>query len=492
MRRTLNVIGTPIDLLDMEQALQRIEALIQLGRRSGKYHQVATVNVDFAVKALTDPELRYLLQRADMATADGMPLVWGARLLGAYLEDRVAGADLVPALAEFAALKGLSIYLLGAGPGIAARAAEILTERYPGLRIVGVKSPPFCPVIDMAPAIVEEIKAANPDILMVALGNPKQEKWIEMYGREVAVPVMIGVGGSLDFITGNTRRAPRWMQRLGLEWMHRLWCEPRRLWRRYVIDLLVFNYYFLRQWLAMRPNQFNQTGLSIVQSWHADEFAVLQVNGVLSRYTDQQFMAEIHRHLEGAPLVVLDLSGIEHLDSVGLGALMSVTNKARSGGGELALCSIPKQVAKILSLLKLGQFLECFADRESALAAIHTGKLSETQKMGRVLAEKARFKGTDWSVVKAPNRLNAEVASVFKQLCYRELSRNPHLIVDLSDTQLITSAGLAALCDLSEHSRVRNGELKIAGPSKDVRKVITALEVKDNLGIASEVATTAA
>ena len=197
MHKQIIILGVPIDDLNMEQALDRLEEFIEIGRKEGKTHHVATVNADFAVKARNDPELRQILLEIDMATADGMPLVWGARLLGMHLEGRVTGADLVPALAERAAKKEYTLYFLGAAPGVAAQAAEILKARYPGLKIVGVVSPPKSSILQMDPAIVEDIRRTKPDVLLVAFGNPKQEKWISLYRRELSVPVMICVGGLL-------------------------------------------------------------------------------------------------------------------------------------------------------------------------------------------------------------------------------------------------------------------------------------------------------
>ncbi|MGB0388084.1 MAG: WecB/TagA/CpsF family glycosyltransferase [Ardenticatenaceae bacterium] len=252
MHKQIIILGVPIDDLNMDQALDRLEEFIDIGRKEGKSHHVATVNADFAVKARNDPELRRILLEIDMATADGMPLVWGARLLGMHLEGRVTGVDLVPALAERAAKKEYSLYFLGAAPGVAARAADILKQRYPGLKIVGIVSPPKSPIADMDPAIVEDIRKAKPDVLLVAFGNPKQEKWISMYRHQLSVPVMIGIGGTFDFIAGRTKRAPEWMQEKGLEWLFRLIQEPSRLWKRYVTDMRVFGKVFLQQWWLMR------------------------------------------------------------------------------------------------------------------------------------------------------------------------------------------------------------------------------------------------
>ena len=251
MRKLLIILGTPIDDINMGEALDQIDAFIAAGRTSGKGHQIATINADFVVKSLHDAELRRILQEADMATADGMPLVWSARLLGVPIEGRVTGADMVPALAERAAQKGHSIYFLGAAPGIAEKAAKILLLQYPGLKIAGIASPSVEAVQNGDPAIIVACKAANPDILLVAFGNPKQEKWIYRHAQELGIPVMIGVGGTFDFIAGVTKRAPQWMQQNGLEWIYRLVQQPGRLWKRYITDLFGFGYFFLWQWWIM-------------------------------------------------------------------------------------------------------------------------------------------------------------------------------------------------------------------------------------------------
>jgi N-acetylglucosaminyldiphosphoundecaprenol N-acetyl-beta-D-mannosaminyltransferase len=255
MRKLIVISGIPIDDLNVEETLDRLEEFVEIGRATGKNHQIATVNADFIVKAMSDPELRFLLQESDLLMPDGMPLVWGSRLLGLPMEERVAGSDIVPMLAERAAQKGYSLYLLGAAPGIAQQAADILREKFPTLVIAGVNSPPYSSVLEMNAQVVQDIRQAKPDILLVAFGNPKQEKWIGMYRHQVNVPVMIGVGATLDFIAGYVSRAPQWMQKNGLEWLFRLAQEPRRLWRRYVLDLFSFGYFFVRQWWMMRSGK---------------------------------------------------------------------------------------------------------------------------------------------------------------------------------------------------------------------------------------------
>jgi N-acetylglucosaminyldiphosphoundecaprenol N-acetyl-beta-D-mannosaminyltransferase len=294
------------------------------------------------------------LQEADLATADGMPLVWGARLLGVSLESRVAGADLVPALAGRAAQKGYKLYFLGAAPGIADRAAQIFQERYPGLQIVGVSSPPYSSVLEMDTSILDDIRAAQPDILLVAFGNPKQEKWIGMYRRQLKVPVMIGIGGTLDLIAGDKKRAPLWMQRFGLEWLFRLIQEPGRLWRRYVVDLLVFGTFFARQWWAMRQGRTPSMVLPSADLLLLDnKTAIMSLEGPLTIENYQPFVDAGQQALTTTPYILVDLSKTEFLDSAAIGALVGLAKQARDAGGDLALAGVPPDIQRTFSLLKL-------------------------------------------------------------------------------------------------------------------------------------------
>jgi N-acetylglucosaminyldiphosphoundecaprenol N-acetyl-beta-D-mannosaminyltransferase len=254
--RSIVLLGTPIDDVTMTEAIARIADMIATGRATRRVHQVATINVDFVVNATKDPALLHLMGRTDLAIPDGMGILWGARLIGVPLRERTSGVDLVPALAERASVEDWRVCLFGGGPGVAERAARMLTERYPGADVVGLPAPMVAADGTMDGSALEPIRELDPDVVAVALGNPKQEHWIARHGKALGAPVCIGIGGSLDFLTGVTRRAPEWMQRWGLEWIHRALSEPRRLAGRYAKDLVVFGPGILRQaWRgrAQRP-----------------------------------------------------------------------------------------------------------------------------------------------------------------------------------------------------------------------------------------------
>ena len=208
---------------------------------------VATLNVDFVVNAVGgwpfggNDELWGYLKNADLVTADGMPIVLLSKLLRDPLPERVTGADMVPAICRRCAEEGLGVYVLGGDKAVVEEAFGKLRIENGELRIAGI-DPAFVKLDEEQPEIVERINAAKPDVLFVALGNPKQELWMGRNAAKLNVGVMIGVGGTFNFITGRVKRAPRWVQRSGLEWVHRICQEPGRLWRRYAYGLVKFSW----------------------------------------------------------------------------------------------------------------------------------------------------------------------------------------------------------------------------------------------------------
>jgi exopolysaccharide biosynthesis WecB/TagA/CpsF family protein len=249
----LDIAGVPIDPVDMNEARRRLRAALE-GRR---LFQVSTVNLDFLVRAQSDQHIRRIFDRSDLNVPDGAPVVWLGRLLGADMAGRVAGADLVPALLEDAAQTNARVFLLGGEDGVAEAAAIRLLDFYPGLVVAGTYEPPRAPIEVMNNAeIMDRIREAQPDLLLVAFGHPKQERWIDMHRDQLPVSVAIGVGCVFDLIAGRSRRAPRWMQETGLEWAYRLAQEPRRLVGRYVMDaawLIPIAAKTLRARLVARP-----------------------------------------------------------------------------------------------------------------------------------------------------------------------------------------------------------------------------------------------
>ncbi len=234
------VMGVPVDDVTPTDVESMVANFVEQSRSSGRSFQVATVNVDFVVKANEDPSLMELLRDAELCVPDGAPLLWLSRLQGTPLRERAAGADLVPALVRQAAELGHRVLFFGSADGVAERAAALMTERYPGVSVVGHSGPMMRDVREMERAWLDKLIAVRADIVCVALGNPKQERWIAEYRSQLPPAVHIGVGGSFDLMIGDLRRAPRWMQRIGFEWLFRALQEPTRLGGRYAHDIRVF------------------------------------------------------------------------------------------------------------------------------------------------------------------------------------------------------------------------------------------------------------
>jgi N-acetylglucosaminyldiphosphoundecaprenol N-acetyl-beta-D-mannosaminyltransferase len=245
--------GVPVDRVTAAAALDRIEGLIA-ARAGGA---VFTPNVDHVVLAARNGALAAAYRRVELSLADGMPVVWASRLLGAPVPEKVSGADLVFPLAERAARRGWRLYLLGGAPGTAEEAARRLRALFPALTVAGTDAPLLSAAAGDpgSPAALERLRAARPDLVLVALGAPKQELWIDRHRAALRPAVAVGVGAALDFVAGRARRAPRLVSRAGLEWLWRLGHEPRRLWRRYLVQDPAFAAILWRELRARRRGE---------------------------------------------------------------------------------------------------------------------------------------------------------------------------------------------------------------------------------------------
>jgi N-acetylglucosaminyldiphosphoundecaprenol N-acetyl-beta-D-mannosaminyltransferase len=229
----VNVLGVRIDAVTMEEAVAAAENCIA-GRRPGL---IATANAEMVIAAQQDGELARILAAADLVVPDGAGVVWAARYHGQTIPERVAGYDLTQALLAKAAVKGYRVFFFGGAPGIAEKARDAAEIRYPGLKVAGVRHGFFSAQDERQ--IIADIRAATPDILLVALGVPRQEKWLSAHFDEVAVPVCMGVGGTFDVMAGVVQRAPLWMQRANLEWLFRLLSQPSRFMRMLALPRFV-------------------------------------------------------------------------------------------------------------------------------------------------------------------------------------------------------------------------------------------------------------
>lgn len=247
----VKMFGIEIDRLTMDQAV--VQLLDWIGEQEYHCRYVVTPNVDHIVKLQNNEAFRIVYKDAEMVVVDGKPVLLASRLLNKLLPETVPGSDLCPALFEAARARGkLRVFLLGAADGVADRAATAIQERWPWVEICGTYSPPMgfsasSPANEVA---LEKINAASPDVLVIGLGAPKQEIWVHAVRDQLNVKVALCVGATIDFLAGEKTRAPHWIRKIGLEWLHRAMSEPRRLLLRYMHDAWVFPWLVIREWLS--------------------------------------------------------------------------------------------------------------------------------------------------------------------------------------------------------------------------------------------------
>lgn len=235
------ILQVPVHDVTIEETLALIDQFV----REKTPHQICTVNPEFIMLAQHDAEFRRILNQSALNLPDGIGVVWAARRLGHPLRERVAGSDLVGLIADRAQRTGWRIFLLGAAEGVAEQAVRILRERYSQVNIVGAYA--GSPRPEEEADIAAQIRSSNADVLLVAYGAPKQDKWIDRNIQQTGVAVAIGIGGSLDFIVGKQKRAPHWLQRLGLEWLYRLTREPWRWRRQLALPRFVWQVLFVKR-----------------------------------------------------------------------------------------------------------------------------------------------------------------------------------------------------------------------------------------------------
>ena len=222
MGQRLEILGIGIDRIDSNEALRQIGQFIA----SGTPHQIVTANAEIIYQASKNEKMKDVINAAQMVTADGSGVVWASRQLGQPLAQRVTGIDLVNSICEQSAKDKWKIYILGSAPGVADTAANNIRDKFPGCNIVGTHHGYFNEQEEAL--IIAELEQLQPDVLFVALGAPKQEYWIADHIQQLNIPVAMGIGGSMDVLSGNVRRAPKWMQKMSLEWLYRLLIQPTR------------------------------------------------------------------------------------------------------------------------------------------------------------------------------------------------------------------------------------------------------------------------
>jgi N-acetylglucosaminyldiphosphoundecaprenol N-acetyl-beta-D-mannosaminyltransferase len=456
------ILGVPFDHVTIDQSVARIEEMIT----SRRPHYVVTANVDFLVQAREDVELRRILLEADLVLCDGTPLVWASRWLGNALPERVAGSDLAPALIRRAAEKGHRVFFLGAAEGVAAEAAAKLQREYPALKIVGTYSPPFSQLLEMDhEEIGRRVREANPDLLLVSFGCPKQEKWIAMHHRTLGVPVTIGVGATLDFLAGRVKRAPEWMRRSGTEWLYRLWQEPRRLYRRYAGDLVHFAPALALQWCRLAAGR-NASGSPGELTFAVPEWCQIDAGTRLTRHALERDHTFWQRVVERQTHCVVDLSRVRSVDATGIAFLIRWRRQLHAVGRHLVLVAPSNAVRGTLGTMKLSDH---FIIAENSADAAHQAE---------ALLHRAPVQrdGTTRSLAWCGEIVAANVEDVWRMTTEHIIAFAANhatlVIIDLARLRFIDSSGAALMLRLKKWVQQLHAEVLFAHPQPNVRNVL--------------------
>ena len=449
MAHGLAILGVPIDNVSMAETLQRIEDFIA----EGSLHQIATANADFLVIAKKYPDYRQILCTCDLVVPDGMPLVWASRLLGCGLRERVTGADLVKSLAELSRRKEYGIFLLGADPHVSEVAAHHFESC--GAHVVGRMSPPVRPLEEFDnDLIIEAINKANPDILLVAFGSPKQERWIHQNRARLRTPVCIGVGGSLDFLAGAIKRAPRWMQQAGMEWLYRLRMEPRRLAARYLRDALCLARYLTVQLVSNLVQNRKGRGLQVsfrtIGSVQIVSFAGTMAGSRLAQMEHTASSAVKW----GTPLVI-ELNEVSNLGPDGLGLLTGMLREATNRGCELWLAGLSPAASRTLRASGCEGLFRCVPSVWDAIKQASRGSLQLTLELGQ-----------GWAVGRIGGEIPASARNTLERICRLVLEANEVFEFDVSGVPGFDPSGLLgpvpSKCHLVFDDSSRSREAQVA------------------------------
>lgn len=432
---------------------------------------LVTANVDFTTQAYEDPDLKKIVFFADRVVCDGMPLVWLSRLFGYPLRERVAGSDMVPRLLQICGEEGHSVYFFGSDLATLEEAKVIVEERYPGLKVVGIDAPPFGAVIEWDnDALCAKMRAGGAKLLLVCLGCPKQERWIFAHHREAGIPLSIGVGASLDFITGKQKRAPRWMQKTGLEWFWRMSSSPGRLVSRYRKDLVFLGKAAVQQAWSQRRREV------IGESLPGHSPLTGEPNVAVTRMVWQGDLQK--STLASAPVpativnpLLLDASQVGFMDSSGLGRLALLARNCRAADQLLMVVQPSDAFMGAIKAVRMDTLISVVDSEAAAMKLIR-----EHEASGAI--RKVASDGVVW--VAFNRALDALYHDEMMATLDAAISDSPAikvLVVDLKDVSFIDSRAVGGLIRAWKSMAAKGGQMHLAGATPAVCEIIALLRL---------------
>ncbi len=469
--RTVVILGVPFHDVTMEETLAHIDQMIA----EGTPRYLATANLDFAAQASEDVELQRILLEAHLVLCDGTPLLWAAKWLNAPLRERVAGSDLMPRLTAHCAAQGHRMFLLGATDKTLKMASEKMLAEHPTLQIAGMYAPPIAKLLNFDHEdILRRVNEAGAHVLIVCFGCPKQEKWIYMNLSRLHVPVSIGLGATLDFVAGNFRRAPVWMRNTGLEWLFRLMQEPRRLFNRYLFDLMFFVVGLRRQRasraesvMALPPpaiNSFRDSEPALILKWTGRCDAARITANDLPWPNAKSF----------STLILLDASEVDYLDSTGLGAFLRLYREAKAAGGDFYLLQPSTSVVGLLAALKLDRLIPI----TDSISNIRVRSGSPREVISHGSADILLSIEGDIIAKRCP-----ELRKWIEE-SWANASAAKNLVIDMRQVSFVDSSGLGLLVMAHRLTAKRDGgTLKLHGANPNVLNVIKVARMGSLFGI---------
>jgi len=507
--QSYNILGVPVNHISMQGTVDHIMRLIRSYRANSTpkstSEYIATVNLDFLVKALSwnkknprHPELLRTLREANLVTADGMPIVWLSKLMGSPLPERVAGSDLVEHLARELAKEGKSIFFFGGPPGLAQKAAKKLEESYPGLKIAGAISPTVAvsgrglvAAEELDLEVIEYINRSGADLLLIGLGNPKQELWFRRIKDRIKVPVSIGVGGAFHFITGSIRRAPEAMRTWGLEWLYRLYQEPKRLWKRYLLDFVKFGYlvtpllisHYFHKFLVKRKigshPELNELFLDYLP-FDDGEMHLIKLPCDSGVNQSREIAGGLDK-LKSYPFVVIDFTQTNFIDSAGIGLLLKFWQERSKQNSSVTLATGISRSLK--SLLKHHHALEFFSPY------LHENQDELISRFKKELNKRRHTIGIEKSeglvVLRFEGAWDTEAFHANPPDQFLENLELDHTIVDLSQCSFMDHRGLGIFLRIQKHLEQTGHKCVVCGLNPTLKQVFKISDMNPLLDITS-------
>ena len=459
--RTIVMLGTPFHDVTTSETLDRIAQIVK--RRAPAY--LVSANLDCATQAADDLELQRILIEAELVLCDNSPLVWASRLTGHPLRERVAISVLAQQLASRAATEGWKIFLLGQGADSVNRARESLTAQFPGAIISGTYATPIAPLHELNhAAIVANIKTTSPDILLVAFGCPKQEKWIHSHYRKIGVPCAIGVGDSFDFLAANVNPVQKWARRIGFEWAIRLLQQPGQQVGIYAKDCRILINQVLRERKAIRSNPSAADASDASFAGNADNVEILFWRGIVTEGSLCQLSSPTYTK----PFII-DMSQVSLVDSSGIGHILRTLRRAWAQGISGCLAAPSDKVLSIFSMARLDRVLPT----ASSMAGAHD--MIKREQGGAILRPVVDV--TDESMLLLlPSRIINDNAQNCATSAVTEWGKRPSLRIlrlDLASTTFIDSSGLGFLIRCQRMVAERKGAcMELLNIPPNVRNIL--------------------